>query len=1850
MGTIYTVGAKIIINYDQSEVQSAVKRLENFIKSNPITIDKIKIDSGALNNIKSNLEKLSIKLDNVAINNIKIPSSMTKELKSKIESISFNLGNLKLDTSKIDGKKINLTLAVPTSEITKLKEQIEGLRPIIRVQVQGQNQVATPGTGSLAQASTFMNNLTSSGKYAGNTVISYELNEAGKLIAVLKNAQNETIRLKYQFDEASRSFQQIGASTKVPDLLNQSTAAAQRTFADLRNITTQFNVLKQQAGNNPIDFKTAKLIPDLELLNTKLRTLSTGMQQVTQVYKLNETQSISASGNYNMLRGQMDSLSTSTGNLINRQIGLGEAMSVAFQRFPLWIVVSTAVMGAVHKISEAFTFMSEQSKLFTNLQLEMTNTNLVFGEITQTANEFATEMGATTQTVMKAIAVFGTYTSTIEDVLIKSRSAVTLSSITGQGIEQTSDELMGVMTQYGIAADGIEGITDSILGAARMLQLDFPKGVAEISTGLRTVGSVAKDAGMNVATTTGILSTMIEVTRRSGSENSNALRTIISRISNVGEESDPEQFKGIEKKFSAIGVAIKSSSDTIRPMGDILKDLSEKWKILNDVERQSIAQAAAGVYRRNAFVSLMSNYDKVLQNTTAAEDSEGVTMQKQEIYSNSLAASVERLTAAWEKFYLNAINTSTWKSLVQGLTVVIDGFANFAGVVGGIPAVLSVLILSISLLSVKFRTFMSGLLGFTALSSFITSIKATQAAMLSFSGTSMSLGRIALARLTTQFNTLSASAIASAIATRALGVALSIGLATATLGISLVLSLTIGKLIEFADNIVHAKEKAKEAFKELTTSISTLKSETAQADPLIQSYEELSSKVFKTAEEKQKLADITSKLTSLFPSAVSGYDAEGNTILGNVELLKQLNAQKEEELRLKQQSLGDSFKATGSSSFTQIQSNEKTLNGYLEQRKTLLASISDIKSGKSEDMSISPDGQVIDNLSNYSNQLISLDAKINKLQPETQELITNFVDMAFAFGQTDSSLKNLDKGTLYNFSVSLAKSGVSINDFYDKLMLLGQSGIADDIKNEQTALDDMAKSGKTSVEIQTQLSQKINNEFIPALVKTGMTADDARVFLEKLFNLPPAQTESSINSLSTSTDEMISSMKDASSEIAELNTLQRDLAEGKELDGKAIMDLVDKYPQLLNAISVENGMLTINGQAISDLRDLKIASAQDSINAKIQEVNAEASALRIKLSNYGLEEEALSSLAIAHIRTAQIVNDITGGGDGMIGAHLSANIGGAVDKYFDLLNSVGNLNKLKSMVGASNFGVSASSSSGSSSSKTADPSYSDPTDAIVNAINLQNQLTKAKNENLKAEIAQAKTSGDYNLEQKKTNELIANQILEQQQLTQANNQLRSQIGNQAELRDWVDANGDLTSEYYRVFNSSSAEAQKNLSAEASKLQAIQKAIKSNIDAISSLNAEILSERNSEADSIIELYKKAYETQKDLALKNEDLRHNKVMDHIDAEIAKLDEKAEKENYDKSLSKSQSEVQKIQSKINELSIDDSIETKAKIEVLRQEMAEKQEAILETQNQHELDLRKANLEDQKTKESEKSEASKESIENIYTELINNEKTWADMRQNIISGNIATIKAELTQFATDFAQINKAKAEEIGVSFNELLSLIKQVNAASSGISSTSVETSTPANPTPPNNPTPPTPASTPISTTSRGKVHDVSSQLNVRNAPNGSVIGALFPNEEMEILGQNGNWYNVRYDTAKGKKVGWASSNYIQKFHSGGIVGNVTGSPIQDLVNKFFNTSPNETVIKSLLGEIQVPPQNIMKNFVPNMQNLVNMVTLRTPASASGVNINFNIANLNNTTIQEAQNFASKIRNELSKKGIR
>lgn len=56
-------------------------------------------------------------------------------------------------------------------------------------------------------------------------------------------------------------------------------------------------------------------------------------------------------------------------------------------------------------------------------------------------------------------------------------------------------------------------------------------------------------------------------------------------------------------------------------------------------------------------------------------------------------------------------------------------------------------------------------------------------------------------------------------------------------------------------------------------------------------------------------------------------------------------------------------------------------------------------------------------------------------------------------------------------------------------------------------------------------------------------------------------------------------------------------------------------------------------------------------------------------------------------------------------------------------------------------------------------------------------------------------------------------------------------------------------------------------------------------------------------------------------------------------------------------------------------------------------------------------------------------------------------------------------------------------------------------------------------------------------------VNSSLNVRETPNGEVIGSVYKDEKVQVLKEQNGWYYIEYSTSKGKKRGYVSSKYIE-----------------------------------------------------------------------------------------------------------
>ncbi|MBA9087638.1 hypothetical protein FHR92_004123 [Fontibacillus solani] len=207
-----------------------------------------------------------------------------------------------------------------------------------------------------------------------------------------------------------------------------------------------------------------------------------------------------------------------------------------------------------------------------------------------------------------------------------------------------------------------------------------------------------------------------------------------------------------------------------------------------------------------------------------------------------------------------------------------------------------------------------------------------------------------------------------------------------------------------------------------------------------------------------------------------------------------------------------------------------------------------------------------------------------------------------------------------------------------------------------------------------------------------------------------------------------------------------------------------------------------------------------------------------------------------------------------------------------------------------------------------------------------------------------------------------------------------------------------------------------------------------------------------ADSIISNYKKMLEKKRELELAEiekskqlEDERHKESVKNLDeelelfekvinAQLKQMDREFSTDDYDKDLNKKLKERQDIVDQINTLSLDDSYEAKAKRKSLNEQLISKDEEISNFRLDRERELRKQNLSDQLEDKKEqigvqkdiedeyhnglidKWEKEKEEKEQLYKGMLEDEKVFYQMKQDLLSNDAIIVASRINEIKGEY------------------------------------------------------------------------------------------------------------------------------------------------------------------------------------------------------------------------------------------
>lgn len=267
--------------------------------------------------------------------------------------------------------------------------------------------------------------------------------------------------------------------------------------------------------------------------------------------------------------------------------------------------------------------------------------------------------------------------------------------------EESTDDLIGIMAQWGFEADQLTGIIDKINKVAD----DYAVTSQDLVDGLLRASGAAKNANMTFDETVAVITAMRESSGRTGKEVGNALNSIIAYM---------QRTKSLETMQKAgISVYADAAQTKLRPILDILHDLAANWNKMEDsglaqtfmddaeaaglfteqmaeatgsleewtdLQKRDILQAGAGVYRRNYLLALLNNFAEVYDVLNTEQQAAGYSMRENERTMEGYTKKLQSLkTAMQELGYALAEEgglLDSLKNLVTGTTKAVDAFNN----------------------------------------------------------------------------------------------------------------------------------------------------------------------------------------------------------------------------------------------------------------------------------------------------------------------------------------------------------------------------------------------------------------------------------------------------------------------------------------------------------------------------------------------------------------------------------------------------------------------------------------------------------------------------------------------------------------------------------------------------------------------------------------------------------------------------------------------------------------------------------------------------------------------------------------------------------------------------------------------------------------------------------------------------------------------------------------------------------------------------------------------------------------------------------------------------------------------
>ena len=287
-------------------------------------------------------------------------------------------------------------------------------------------------------------------------------------------------------------------------------------------------------------------------------------------------------------------------------------------------------------------------------------------ELMSDYSEIAKQLGTTTSAVAESATEWLRQGNTVEETGELVKASTTLSVIGAMDASDATTALTASLNGYNMEAKDAMKIVDQLT----TLDLKYATSSGDIANALSRVASSASAAGVPLERMEAIITVTADQTQQAAETIGRAWNSVIQRINKISAGKDVsdtgKSLNDVDKALKKVDISLRDDNGIIKSSSDILDEVAAKWETWNRNEQSQIATAIAGTNQANIFRATMNDYKEVLEATTIAENANGSATERMAIYTESLTGKINKFKTTWTEL-VNDLNLDSLIGLVVDL-------------------------------------------------------------------------------------------------------------------------------------------------------------------------------------------------------------------------------------------------------------------------------------------------------------------------------------------------------------------------------------------------------------------------------------------------------------------------------------------------------------------------------------------------------------------------------------------------------------------------------------------------------------------------------------------------------------------------------------------------------------------------------------------------------------------------------------------------------------------------------------------------------------------------------------------------------------------------------------------------------------------------------------------------------------------------------------------------------------------------------------------------------------------------------------------------------------------------------